>query len=335
MINAQKLAGGSAPVYLLHGAETFLTRQAVEWLREHVLAGAIEDFNCDRFDARERPDPERITQAARTLPMMAPRRLVLVRNAEALFDLAKGTVKPLIEYLSDPDPMCCLVFHAMKRVKKTGTLYKRTAKVACVYEAQPLRERALASWVEERARARKRRIHADAAALLVEAIGRDLAGLDAAIERLTLFVADGAPIERAHVEQTVSHTRTRTVWELVDALAERHTGKALQRAHLLLGQGEVPLRLIGLVIRQYRQLLIGRSARARGASPEQAASLAGVPPFRARRFNAQLNNYQGAELMSALERLAKADRALKGSKLPAELIFEGLLLDLCAPAPRG
>ena len=43
------LKGGEAPVYLLHGDERFLTRGALEWLREKALEGGVADFNLDRF----------------------------------------------------------------------------------------------------------------------------------------------------------------------------------------------------------------------------------------------------------------------------------------------
>lgn len=328
---ARTLAGGKAPIYLIHGEEPFLTRQAMNWLRARVLAGAVEDFNLDRFDARESIDAERIVQAARTLPMMADRRLIWIRNAESLFAGAGDTHKPLLAYVEAPDPSSCLVFQAMDRVKKTNKLYKRIEQNGCVFESKSPPERELAGWVKTCAETRDRAIRQDAAALLVEIVGRDLAALDAAVERLALYVPPPKPIELAHVEETVPHTRVRTVWELIEAVAERDVARTLERAHQLVDQGEEPLRLLALIIYQFRQLLIGRAARDAGVAPQDAAKAAGVPPFKARAFGRQLENYRRGELLAALERLAEADRALKSSKLPSGLIFEAVLLDLCAP----
>lgn len=330
---AKTLEGGQKAVYLLHGDEAFLTRQAMQWLRETVLVGAIEDFNLDRFDGGQRPDIERIVQAARTLPMMAARRLVWVKNAQGIFGVAKAELKPLIEYVSNPDPMACLVLQASTRVKKNGALYKRIAKHGLVLESKTPPERRLPTWVREAAQRRGRRIDAMAASLLVDALGRDLAALDAAVERLTLYVDEPGLITAQHVEETVVHTRTRTVWELVDAIAERNVSKALARAHHLLGQGEHPLGLMSLVIRQFRQLIIGQGARMSGASASDAARMAGVPAFRAQNFERQLGLYRGGELLAALDRLAAADQGLKGSKLPPGIIFEAMILDLCAGRP--
>lgn len=327
---AKELNGGTGAVYLLHGDEAFVTRQAMQWLRTKVLAGAIEDFNLDRFDGGQRLDTERIVQAARTLPMMAARRLVWVKNAQGLFGLGKADLKPLVDYVSSPDPMACLVLDATVRVKKTSALFKRIAKHGLVFESKSPPERQLPSWVREAAQRRGRRIDAMAASLLVEALGRDLAALDAAVERLTLYVDEPGLITAQHVEETVVHTRTRTVWELVDAIAERNVSQALARAHHLIEQGEHPLGLMSLVIRQFRQLLIGQGARMSGATAADAANMAGVPAFRAQSFERQLGLYRGDELLGALDRLAEADQGLKGSKLPPGIIFEAMILDLCA-----
>ena len=326
-----KLAGGKAPVYLLHGEETLLTREAMGWLRHAVLGGVAEDFNLDRFDGRDAFDPERVAQAARTLPMMASMRLVWVRNAEVVFTRKKAQLRALLDYLDAPDPSTCLIFQAMAPVKKNAVLYRKIASVGCIHASRTPRERDLPAWITQRAKGRGRRIESGAAALLVEAIGRDLAGLDAAVERLTLFVAGDAPITADHVNETVVASRTRTVWELVDAVADRNVSIALERAHLLLDQGEQALYLLAMVVRQFRQLLIGHGARAGGASPDEAAQRAGLPQFRARNFARQLRNYSSADLVTALERLSAADRALKSSKLPSAVILEGALLDLCAP----
>jgi DNA polymerase III delta subunit len=67
-----------------------------------------------------------------------------------------------------------------------------------------------------------------------------------------------------------------------------------------------------------------------GASTQEAAKAAGVPAFRVRDFERQLGLYRGDELLKALDRLAKADQGLKGSKLPPGIIFESMILDLCA-----
>ena len=96
-------------------------------------------------------------------------------------------------------------------------------------------------------------------------------------------------------------------------------------------QGKAPLQLLALVIRQFRQLLIGFDVRQRGGFIAEAASQAGIPLFRERQLGSQLRNYDGSELIAALGRLEQPDASLKSSKLPHDMLFEAMILDLCAP----
>ena len=328
---SKKLQDGQSLVYLIHGDDTYLAREGVEWLRDEVLAGGVADFNLDRFDAREHFDAGRIAQACHTLPMMAPKRMVWVRNSEAALGRSKDALRPLLDYLISPDTTTCLLFEATCRVKKNSVLYKRIAKVGCVVEMETPRERELPSWVTGQTRSRGRQISNQGVDYLVEAIGADLGALDAALERLSLFVPSPERIELDHVRECVPHTRTRTVWELIDAVADRNVAKALTRAHQLLDQGKAPLQLLALVVRQFRQLLVGHDVRNRGGSVADAAKAAGIPHFRQQQFGRQLSRYSFEELLMSLNRISQTDTALKSSKLPDAVLFEGLLLDLCAP----
>ncbi len=327
---SSQLKKGESPVYLLHGDEGFLSRKALDWLREAVLKGIAEDFNLDRFDAQENLELGRILDAARTLPMMAPRRMVLVRNAEPIFKLKAAALKTLLRYIEEPDSSSCLVFHAMESVRKSSALYKRILKHGCVFASNPLKERQIPGWLLSRSQEQGRRLDPDAAHLLLEAVGTDLANLDAALERLSLFVEEEQIISAAHVEESIAFTRSRSVWDLSDAILNRNTVKVLEYSHQLLSQGENPLALLGLVLLQYRRLLMGRSYQAQGLNLAEICKQVRIPSFRSRDFGRQLNHYSGAELLEALERLNQADRALKSSKLPNELIFEGVLMDLSA-----
>ena len=69
------------PVVLVVGVEGTLRDPAVAEIRSRVLADATPEFNEDRFDLASRAtDPGQIIAAARTLPVLARRRLVIVRG---------------------------------------------------------------------------------------------------------------------------------------------------------------------------------------------------------------------------------------------------------------
>ena len=78
---AQAKKGALGPVYLVVGEERLLRDEVIAALREASLGNGIAAFNEDKFTAGE-AGADKILGAARTVPMMAPRRFVLVRGAD-------------------------------------------------------------------------------------------------------------------------------------------------------------------------------------------------------------------------------------------------------------
>ena len=73
--------GELAPVYYLHGPEDILKDEAIQAIVDRVLDPALRDFNFDQRSAGQL-DPEAIFSLCTTLPMMADRRVVVLREVE-------------------------------------------------------------------------------------------------------------------------------------------------------------------------------------------------------------------------------------------------------------
>ena len=143
-----------APVVLIEGPEASLRDAALAELRERVLADAPRDFNEDRFDFTvSGTEPAAIVGAARTLPMMAQTRLVLVRGigekrAQAFTEGA------LLEYLEAPLESTCLVLEAAS-VDKRQRWVKRIVKIGQVIDCTgPSRPADVRRWIDVRSCAR-------------------------------------------------------------------------------------------------------------------------------------------------------------------------------------
>ena len=92
-----EIAGGRLrPAYLLAGEEALLREDALAALRGAVLTGGAEDFNFDRLEG-DATTPGAVLDAVRTLPVMAERRLVVLREPETRRGTARGVADVLIE----------------------------------------------------------------------------------------------------------------------------------------------------------------------------------------------------------------------------------------------
>ena len=320
--NAQK--GEFSPVHLLSGSERFFVDRAVAALR-HAAVGVGDAWNEQTFQGKGQT-ASAILEAARTLPMMARVRFVLVRNVD---QLAPNEQDKLAAYIKDPADSACLVLLADKLDGRSRLA--KTAKEQGVFtDAEPLKQNALLGFVNIEAKTRGLLLDPRAAAALVDAIGSDLPAIDDALERLSLYVGDGARITEQAVDVCVSRVRVESIWALVDAVSQRDRRTALRATASLLSDREPALRILAMVARQLRMVARMGDALQSGMSPPDAAKAAGAPPFKARDLATAAKRFGRADLGRAFAVLAATDLALKGSRRPHDAILEGAILELTA-----
>ncbi len=328
---AQAREGRFGPVYVLHGTERFLIDRAADLLKRASLGDGPPGFNDDLFHGNQGFSAQRLIGAARTLPMMANARFVLARDVD---QAPPAELDTLAAYVPAAVDSTCVVLTATK-LDKRSKLFKAAQKAGVAYEAQALKGPALRRFASDEAKRRGHTLTPRAADALVEAIGEDLAAIDDATERLSLYVGQGQKIDVDAVEACVTRIATDSIWALVDAVGLRDTGKALHAAGSLLGDREPPLRILAMVARQLRIVARMREALAGGLDDRDAAMAAGAPPFKARELKESARRFTARDLSNAFATLASADLALKGSRVPPERVLEEAIMSLCAGRARA
>ncbi len=334
---AQAKAGRLLPVYLVAGEERVARDEVVEALRQAALGSGLAAFNEDRFTAGE-ADVDAIVGAARTVPMLAKKRFVLVRGAERWDGVeASQAFDRLAEYAVAPVDSACVVIVASKidgRRKLTLAARKQGFLVVC----DPLDARGLVAWIVERARVKGHPIERDVAELLAALAGPDLSSVSDALERLSLYVGPAAAIDETAIGECVARVRVADTWALVDAVSVRDLGRALRTLADAYDPRERGLPLLGALAWSVRQLARCQAELASGATQEEAAKRAGVfQPYRARELAAKARAVSSRDVERWLLVLAESDVALKSSRRSADAVLEDMLIRLCrlTSAPRA
>lgn len=332
-----------APVFLVLGDESFLVEEVARRVREVACAGGVPGFNDDRFTAGE-VSASQVVSAARMLPMMGARRFVVVRSVErweprseaASSDASdskkrEAPLDVITAYAADPNPSTVLVLIAQKLhgSRKIVTMAKKgDFIVACDAVA---RQR-LPDWAARRSRAAGHPMSSSVADHLVDLLGGELGPLAEAIERLGLFVGQGAPISDDAVSRMIAPIRAGSVWTLTDALCDRDLKKALKVL------SEIPLRsrgdalpLLGAVTSSVRKLARLDAFLRAGEPLQTAGQLAGVMPFRLQATRDSLRRLPSGTLERWLGLCARADVDLKGgAKRGDRAVVESLVLSMCS-----
>ncbi|MEB2321440.1 MAG: DNA polymerase III subunit delta [Sorangiineae bacterium] len=326
------------PVYLVIGEEQYLASMVLGALREAALTSGGRGTSEDRFTAGDDP-VEAVVDAARTLPMFARQRLVVVRALERWEPKGDADSKRktdpferLLDYAKEPSTSTVLLLTAGK-LDKRRRLVTTARSDGWLVDCAPLGRGELPRFIERQAAARGHRLAHGVADLIAELAGPELAPVADALERSCLYAGANAEVTEEVVAECVVRVRPTTVWELVDAVGRRDAGAALATLERVYDPQDRGLRLVGLLAWSARQLIRFESATRSGLAPPEAAKAAGAPPFKARDLAEQTRRIPRHDLERWLERLARVDLALKGgSKRLPKAVLEHALLELCGGA---
>ena len=99
--------------YLLEGEEEHVKEEALTRLKKMILTGDFPDMN---FAVLSDPDPDALIAAAETVPFMAEKRLILVKDSMLLGENKPReydedtAIEKLEAYLPNMPDTCCMVF---------------------------------------------------------------------------------------------------------------------------------------------------------------------------------------------------------------------------------
>ncbi|ACY14870.1 DNA polymerase III subunit delta [Haliangium ochraceum] len=328
-------AGKLSPVYILHSEHPLLVDRAVAAIRDAAVPENARGFNYDVVEAKG-ASAQRILAAAQTLPMMAERRMLLVRDLAAM---SSAELAKMVPYLGSPNPSTVLV-GVTSKLDKRVKFYAAAKKAKALHELSAPRD--LTGWLASEAKERGIKAEREACRRLVDVVGSDMSRLALALEQLSLFT-DGRRIAADDVDELVADTRERSVFELTDALGAGSRADALAAVASLCEQRQSAIGVVVMVGRFMRQLALCRVASAQRLSKGEAAKLVGAPPFVIDKMKRQAQRYDDDGLARAALHIAAADRSLKGHDstvkvlgraLGERVILDRLVSDLIALGER-
>ena len=313
------------PVYLIVGDDDAeMSRLAGDMAA--TVDPALRAFNTERLYAGERGiTAAAIVEAARLLPMMADRRVVVVLRAERLLkpkrrgkaaletELADEAAEPpgeldaLDAYVKDPVPQTALVLVASD-VVRTRRIYKTLAKHATVVECWGLKggregrvdlrdvARVAEQLVRQAVTQAGQQIDAGAARLIAERAGTDIARLRADVDRLLLYTLGHPRIVVDDARQVASAETAQDDWAVTNAIQRRDAAEALRQLALAMDAGGVPYQILGQLAWFVREKM-------------PAADPRRVP--------------------GAIESLFRTDLDLKSSGGDSRILLERLVVELC------
>lgn len=326
----------SPTFYLFYGNDEIALDEAVKRLRAGMDDGPEADLNISEYDGESASVPE-IVNAARSMPFLADKRLILVRGLVAHLtrkgagETGKAAMQRLLDELPNLPATARLVLIERENLRKDAAL----VKLAATHERGFCREFTVpensTGWIIDRAkRSYDARLEPAAAAALATVTGGDLRAADSELCKLALYVGTERPITEADVILLTPYVAEANVFNLVDALAEGDARTALTLMHSALEQdrSDPGFRLFALIVRQFRMLLLAREHLSSGGSPKDLATVLKAHPFAAEKAGKQSRNFQVEHLERIYRRLQRYDLEMKTGRIEPRLALELLVASL-------
>jgi DNA polymerase III, delta subunit len=329
--------GELAPVYYLHGPEDILKDEAVQAIVDRALDPGLRDFNFDQRSAGQL-DPEAVFSLCTTLPMMAERRVVVLREVEGWKRKPK-TRAAFLKYLERPaaETIVILVQGAAEEAEDRD-LVRGAFAVAC----EPLPAERVRRWLLRRAGKLDILLEDAATDHLLAATGNDLGTLSAELQKLASLPA-GTALTADQVGALVGIRRGETIYDWRDAALDGAAGRAAAMIGPLLDQpGVTAVRLVTLLGTSLIGVGLARGhydRRVRGGGLERLIleklrqqRLFGLPDWKAEsaRWARWAADWPAARVRGALRAARDADLALKSTTISDERgILTDLVLRLC------
>lgn len=317
-----------SPIYILMGDESYYIDKISDYIAEHVLRPEERDFNQTVVFGSD-ISASQIVDSAKAFPMMAEKRVVIVKEAQNL----KGT-EPLVKYFKQPVVSTVLVL-----CHKNGSIDKRkkiipAAQVggAVIFESKKLYERELPGFIISYFMQHEITVEQKAAQMIADHVGADLHRLTSELDKILISFSEvDRMVTPEIVEKEIGVSKDFNAFELRSAIIQRDVYKANLITKYFDNNPKAGslFSFLPMLFSYFENLMIAFYSPNRSNENAIAQFLELRNGWAARDYLTGMRNYSGMKTMQIISKIREIDAKSKGldnpntasSELMKELIF--------------
>jgi DNA polymerase-3 subunit delta len=330
------MAGSAPVVYIFYGDDEFAISRAISDLEAKLGDASSAVMNFSRLDGRL-TELETLESTAAALPFLAKRRIVVLEHPLARLSSPQVRKKFLgiLERLPATTALVLAEYRPLleKSERRKGKVHWLEKWAAGQGQRVYLKEyrlpkgAAMGRWIQDQAKALGGQFTPQAAVLLASLVADDPRLANQEIQKLLAYTNYHRTVEPDDVENLTADYGQGDIFAMVDALGNKDGRKAMGILQLLLEQQD-PYSIFGMVVRQFRLLLLAREVienSGQASLPPTSQDIARalrVHPFVAEKVGAQARNFTLPVLEAVYHRLLEIDEAMKTSQMNADLALD-------------
>jgi DNA polymerase-3 subunit delta len=265
-------------------------------------------------------DTDELIRLADTMPFFAEKRLILIEDS-GFFKSANET---LLKYLPQMPDTTCLLF-VESEVDKRSKLFKQVKERGYAAELSRQDTTQLARWAAGLLAKEGKKITGQTMEFFLGMTGDDMENIRMELEKLISYTGDRDVVTDADVRAISTEHVTSKIFDMIAAIANRQTRKAMELYEDLLTLKEPPMRILFLISRQFNQILQVKELQAKGMDRNTIASKLKLQPFVVGRILPQARQFTREQLLSYVELCVDAEEAVKTGRLQDRLAVELLI----------
>lgn len=314
-LNEDLKTGNFKQIYLLYGEEGYLKKQYKErFVKAMLPEGDTMNYAC--YEGKS-TDVKEVIDLAETMPFFAERRLIVFENT----GFFKSAGSELADYIKDMPGTTYFIF-VENEVDKRSRLYKAVKAKGHIVELSTQDEGTLKRWIQGIVRGEKKQMSDSAILYFLGKVGTDMENIRKELEKLICYALDRDTITKEDVDAVCVTQITNHIFDMVNAVADKNQRRALDLYYDLIALKEPPMRILFLMIRQYRILFQVKALLKQGYGRKEIASKAGLHPFAAGKYMEQAKRFRMRDLREVMEDGAEIEQRVKTGLLADSLAAE-------------
>jgi DNA polymerase-3 subunit delta len=344
-------------VYLLHGDDHFGIKIFIDGLIDKMGDRVTAQMNINRLQAGVDSEGD-IKSACLAIPFLSDRRLVILSGFEESLKKLDGETgrdaearkrrvarqKELLDFLAGiPRSTALLLIIEDEWIRERGEwgwrnmpakhwllTWAEGTKDSAYYRLFALpRGRDMVTWINNQAKKMDGQISPAAAQVLAMAIGNDTQLAHNELEKLFTYVNRQRIVGTEDVELLTAPVIRESIFEMADAIGRRDSRRALDALHDLLIESSME-ELTGMIIRQFRLLLITKEALNTSMTVTEMSGLVKLPAGIVEKYITQARGYSLPELKGIYQRLLTLDITNKTSQMSPEVAMDTFIVSLAS-----
>ncbi len=315
-------------IMVFYGEDSFHIRSKISQL---VKKHDIDDYNVTVYDCEETPIRDAVNDAM-TIPFMSEKKIVVAKNAHFL-----GTHPPkkaleqdesyLLEYLKNPSETTVFILTVpAPRLDGRKDLVKRLKETSEIVECKLKSAQDLATWVKRQIANAGLHIEHDAMQELMKRIQSSTELAFQEVRKLLLYAQGESTIDKSIVERVITRNIEDNVYEITNAMLEKNHKRALEVYHDLIMYSEDPLRILGIVVTKFREMLQVKTLLEQGKSQDDIQHYFNVKSGRAYYMVQNAKSVPKDKIEHHLRELEHLDYSIKSGRVDKKMALELFIL---------